>query len=258
MHIDINFLTSRRIPGYFPGLLFIFLLYSTPAYPETSPTPPWYIGREICMPIFFGNLKTQLHHQKPASLQYGLSIGYKLHRFFRLELSVDYGNSRLTARPADREHLLDRHGKTHLETSSSGTVPYSQIYTQLKYAGAGIHIPFNLSRLFSRQSDPHRLTILLSPGISVNRYKSKLRLKYFHQNWLSPKIHWSFDLGTDLLLRYALSNRIDFQLRSGIKYISNKKFDGLSTSSPHNTSYVWTSGISLLYKFGKNLLFHRE
>lgn len=254
MHIHIILLTSRHTRYYLTLLTFIFLLFPTSTYSQ-APTHPWYIGREFCMPIFYGNLKTQLKDQQPISLQYGLSAGYKLHRLFDLELSIDYGSSRLTARTADYNYSLDKHGETYPTVQTSGTVPYSQIYSLLKYAGVGLHAPFNLNRLFFHRPKPYRLSFLLSPGISVNRYKSKIRLKYSHQTWLSPQVHWSFDLGIDLLIRYNLSKRIDFQLRSGIKYISNKKFDGLSTPSPHNTSYAWTSGISLLYKFGKKRLF---
>lgn len=255
MHIYIKTLASKYIQWcIITNLITVFLLNSTTAYPK-QPEHPWYIGREACMPIFFGNLRTYLQEQHPISLQYGLSGGYQLHRFFGLELSVDYGNSRLTSRPADHTYSLDKYGQTYSTPQIPGTIPYTTIYSLLKYAGLGIHIPFNLNHLFFHQSKAERLTLFLSPHCSVNRYKSKIRLKHFHQSWLSPQVHWSFDLGADLLLRYTISNRIDFQLRSGIKYISNKKFDGLSISFPHNTSYVWSSGISLLYKFGKKLPF---
>lgn len=249
----INSSASKRTQHYILSLAFIFLLHSIPTYSQ-SPTHPWYIGREVGIPVFFGNLKTQLQDQHPISLQYGLSGGYNLHRLFGFELSIDYGSSRLTARQVDYNYFLDQHGKTYSMEEIPGTVPYSQIYSLLKYIGIGLHAPFNLNHIFFPQPDSHRLTFLLSPCFFVNRYKSKIRIKYLHQSWLSPQVHWSFELGTDLLLRYKISNRIDFQVRSGIKYISSKKFDGLSTSLSHNTSYVWISGISFLYKFGKKFL----
>lgn len=256
MHIFPSF-TSKHILRHITSLSFILLVYATPTYSQ-SPTHPWYIGREVCMPIFFGNLKTQLQDQHPSSLQYGLSGGYKLYRFLDIELSLDYGNSRLTARSADYGYYLDRHGKTYSTAQIPGTVSYSQIYSQLKYAGIGIHAPLHLNHFLFQQSKHYRLTLLLSPCLAINRYKSKIRLKYSDQTWLPSQIHWSFELSTDLLLRYNLSKRIDFQLRTGIKYITNKKFDGLSAHHPHNTSYVWTSGLSLLYKFGKNKLLNNN
>lgn len=255
MHIRIDTFTNRYIPYYLTSIVLMLLLFATPAYPQ-SPEHPWYVSREMGMPIYYGNIKTLLQEQHPSSLEYGLSCGYKLHRLFDIELSIDYGNSRLTARSGDDCYFLDRNGNTYSNTQVSGTVPYAQIYALLKYVGLGLHTPIYLNRLFFPQSKPHRLSLLFSPNLSVSRYSSKIRLKYSHQTWLPPQIHWSFEMGTDLLLRYNLSRRIDFQLSTGIKYICNKKFDGLSTSSPHNASYVWNTGLSMIYKFGKKTSFY--
>lgn len=244
--------------------------------------PFWYVGLGYSVPMFYGDLYSWNQRDFYWGNSFNVRAGRQFSSAFGLEASLSYGWNKVSSpKYAYRQQLgidgmtyyrytlID--GSTYYSSHPTGDLtgyqgnnqydnkmniagtPYQDIYNKVSYWQLGVQPVFNLNRLLSPYAlkDEQRFTFFLKPGVYLQWFTATP----YHRDTdkvIAPKQRneFSIGLGADLSLRYRFYRRWSAELYTGLNWISDNDFEAVRTKRLTHDSYMWNSGVTLMYKFG--------
>lgn len=214
----------------------------------------WYAGVEYSIPFLSGDMSSFADDKTYIGSQFGLRGGYQFNRLFGLELSFSYARSKVGSKSYSLDYIIGPDAMTYYPPTTLEGTKYSDAYSRVTYFQFGLHPSINLNNIFVKPNESHRFTFLFQPGIYLQKFSPTLFNKNTGDKLDVRNLDNSFNLGlgADFAVRFKASRDIDLQIRSGMIWINNNDFDGISTEARAKDSYMWTSGISVFWKFNGN------
>lgn len=246
---------------------------------QKKPFPHWYMGAGYSVPFMFGDTYSLTEDKNHWGNRLDLKLGRRFSNIFGLEVGLYYGKLKTSARDFSHNFVLGRDGMTyypytlvdgieysvypnlfgiwekhtgnkflaHLEGTK-----YSDIYVRTTYAQASLQGVFNLNRLFMNVPKDREqfLSVLLKPGIYLQRFSS--RAYNTSGKMVAPHIKTpiSIGLGGDLAIHLRLARKWALELNTSLVWASNQELDGIRTMKISHDDYMWSTGATLIYKFG--------
>lgn len=214
----------------------------------------WYAGIEYSIPFLSGDISSFADNKTYVGYQLGLRGGYQFNRLFGLELSFSYARNKLGSKSYSLDYIIGNDAMTYYPPTTLEGTKYRDAYSRVTYYQFGLHPSINLNNIFIKYDENHRFTFLFQPGIYLQKFSPVLFNKNTGDRLDVRNLDNSFNLGlgADFAVRFKASRNIDLQIRSGMIWINNNDFDGISTEAKAKDSYMWTSGISVFWKFNGN------
>ncbi|WP_106830975.1 OmpA family protein [Parabacteroides pacaensis] len=214
----------------------------------------WSIGANVGMPFFRGDFNSFSHDKTYVGVMGGLQIGYQMTPTLGLSLTGDFGKNKGGAKGNELDYILKPDGDSYYGPNPpEGSLPYNSLYDEVKFMTFGLHLDINVNNFFrSNDSGTRRWTVLLSPAIYLQKFDPTVYQraddKRFTTTDLDNKVN--LGLGGDLALRFRASKHIDLQLKTGIAWVDNNKFDGITTCCTKKYNWLANASIGIVWKIG--------
>lgn len=171
----------------------------------------------------------------------GVLGGYKINKLLSAEVSLDYTRMKLGTYDCCQNLWLGKDGNRYFAPLTGvKSYKYSDLTSTTNLAGLGAHLTIDLLSIWNEDS---KWSALVSPAIYVVYSNAGVKQ-------LGTKVHKAstlhFGSGLDLGVGYMITSKIGLRLSTGINFLTGA-IDALP-SEEHKTSYVWNSGLKLIYK----------
>ncbi len=210
----------------------------------------WTIGVDAGMPFLFGDVYSLSKDKNYPGGQFGLNVGYQLLPAIGFKLSAHYGFSKLASPHYAKDYILGQDGMTYYKPNIvENGVSYADIYSKVRYFGAGFHVSLNMNNLLFENRGERLLTVLLEPAVYLQKFNPKVYDKNGNRvakGALDNRL--GFGAGGDLAFRFRTGKLVDLQLSTGIVWLNNNNFDGIRTEALGRDSYIWNSSVSVIFK----------
>lgn len=186
----------------------------------------------------------------------GLQIGYQITPTFGLSLTGDYGKNKGGAKGNELDYILKPNGDSYYgswDSRPEGAVKYNDLYTDVKFMNFGLHLDINVNNFFrSNNSGTRRWTVLLSPAVYLQKFDPTVYKRADDKRFTTTDLDNSVNLGLggDIALRYRASKHIDLQLKTGVAWINNNEFDGITTCCTKKYNWLANASIGIVWKIG--------
>lgn len=201
----------------------------------------WYIGFDGG--VSFGRSTFASFAMAEISPGFNLGVlgGYKINKLLSAEVSLDYTHMKLGTYDCCQNLWLGKDGNRYFAPLTGvKSYKYSDLTSTTKLAGLGAHLTIDLISIWNEDS---KWSAFVSPaiyGVYSNAGVKQLGTKVHTASTLH------FGSGLDLGVGYMITSNIGLRLSTGINYLTGA-IDALP-SEEHKTSYVWNSGLKLIYK----------
>lgn len=247
--------------------------------------PHYWVGLSYGVPLMFGDMYSVTERHFHWGHQGILRVGRQFSSIIGLEASLGYGWNKVSSPEFAYRFRLGSDGMTYYpytllngvtyytlypgspdltgyqgnNTYNGMSIPYvnyDNAYSRVSFWQFGVQPTINLNRLF--MAVPHdkeqRFTFLLKPAIYAQWFRSRAYNKT-NDEAVSPKVNKiNVALGGDLSLRYRFNQKWSAELYSGLTWVDNNSFDGVNTKRLSKDHFIWTTGLTLMYKFGHPLV----
>jgi len=167
--------------------------------------------------------------------------GYRINKLLSAEVSIDYASMKLGTYDCCQNLWLGADGNRYFAPlSGAKSYKYSDVTSTTELVGVSTHLNIDL---LSLRNEDSKWSVLVSPAISgvygnagVMQSNTKIRT--------TSTLH--FGAGLDIGAGYMITPKIGLRLTTGINYLTGA-IDALSREE-HKTSYVWNSGLKIIYK----------
>lgn len=240
--------------------------------------PYWYVGAGYSVPLMFGDVYSLTEPKKHFGSRFDLKLGYRFSNIFGLEFGASIGKMKASSRNFSKDFILGNDGMTYYpytlvdgqeysvypdlfgfwdknsENAHLTGVKYSDIYAKVCYMQFALQGVFNLNRMFMEvPTDKEQfLSVLVKPGIYLQKFSSQAYAKA-NDKEIAPKVKTSpsIGLGGDIALHFRLTRQLGLELSSGLVWVNNQNFDGIRTMKRSKDDYIWSSGATIIWKFGR-------
>ncbi|MEG0808418.1 MAG: OmpA family protein, partial [Alistipes sp.] len=211
----------------------------------------WSVGVNFGLPFFAGDFKSLAYDETYWGIMADMQVGYQITPTIGTRLSFGYAQNKAGAYK-HRDFLIGEDAyMIYGPKAPASAMASKDLYSKIRMWSVGFNIEINVNNLFSFPTRERRWTVLASPGIYLQKFNSKLYTmeggnRFATKLW-TP---YGIGLGGDVALRFKASKCIDLQLRAGMNWINNSKFDGIESSTVHNHNTVSHVGIGMVWKIG--------
>ncbi len=211
------------------------------------------VGFHIGSPYFAGDFRSLSRgNYNFLGGMVGLQGGYQISPLFGVRLSLDYGVNRAGSQYYEDDFLLLPNGNTYYNTDiPENSMRYRDLYSKVRMLNVGLNWETNLLNLFRRSDGDRRWALIAAPGIYLQHFSSTVKRRSDDSRFaegVGKKV--DLGLGGDLAVRYRINPHLDAQVKGGMIWIRNGKFDGINSinTTKHNT--VLTAQIGVIWKIG--------
>ncbi len=208
----------------------------------------WFIEADLGIPFFAGDVNSLSKDKTHIGGLYGLRVGYQISPTIGVALSGAYGHNKASSPRYAQEYVLGSDAMTYYPPTTVDGIKYADLVSRIRMINIGAHLNINLNNIFIENYGEHLFTVLLQPAVYLQKFNPKVEDKTGVHSALSLKNKLNFGAGTDLAFRFRTGNVVDLQLTSGLIWIVNNKFDGIRTVAKARDSFVWNTGISVIFK----------
>ena len=217
-----------------------------------TPTATLYVGIEggipfgVCTFRSFGADKTR------AGYAMGLFGGYRFNPVLSAELSVKWGKANLSARDCCIEdgYWLGGDGKTyHAPVAGFGGADYADLKSAVSLQQYGVRLNVNLFGFF-RSLRYSRWRLEFSPMLAALGTKADVKTIAEGNYLIKCKTRWRLGAGGNLQASYAVSDKLNLGIYSGITCLTGRGMDGVEKHI-HNGNFLWERGVRLGWTFSK-------
>lgn len=206
-----------------------------------KPFSPWYLGFGGGLSFGRSTFASFAMDDTHPGFSLGVLGGYKINKLLSAEVSLDYTRMKLGTYDCCQNLWLGKDGNRYFAPLTGvESYKYSNLTSTTNFVGLGTHLNLDLLSFWNEDS---KWTAFVSPAI-YGVY-SNASVKQF-----STKVHtastFHFGSGLDLGVGYSITPKISLRLTTGINYLTGA-IDALPREE-HKTSYVWNSGMKLIYK----------
>lgn len=213
----------------------------------------WSIGANVGLPFFTGNFRSKDYDKLHWGVMADFQAGYQITPLFGLRFTAGYAQGKTGAKSYETEYWLDKFGAGDYRTTPlPDSRQYKDLYSMVRLANFGLNWDINVNNLFRYPRGDRRWTVLVSPGITLQKYFSDVYERDTKEQFSREQhMPWTLSVGADALLRYKVCTAIDLQARLGMDYIHQNKFDGLNLYRPHNHQNFMTHfSLGAVWKIG--------
>lgn len=200
------------------------------------------------IPFLVGNLTSFSAEKTYTGLYANVGVGFQYTPVWGFRFSAGYGKTKVGARDYAKEFLLGEDGMTYYLPMPFQTWTYKEIYSEVKFLSAGLHADVNLINLLGGSAAAHWYTVLLSPAVYVQQYKPEVKTKKRDDVLFAPGGKMCLGLGGDLTFRIRMSPVADFQIRTGMVWMTDNQFIGFDTPILARYNYSWNTSVGLVFK----------
>lgn len=180
----------------------------------------------------------------------GLQGGYQFNPLFGIRLSVDYAANKAGSRDYEDDFILMPNAETYYNVDfPEGAKYYKELRSDIRMWNFGLNFEVNMFNLFRRSDGNRRWALLVAPGIYMQKFSTEVEEKGSGNRFadkLSNKVN--LGLGGDVALRYRINKHLDAQLKGGMMWINNNKFDGIKTICNCKRNTMFTAQVGLVWK----------
>ena len=209
----------------------------------------WSLEASIGMPFFSGDINSLSDDKTYIGGQYGVKLGYQISPTIGLGLSGTYGRNKAGSPDYAKDYILGADGMTYYPPTTIDGTKYSDIYSKIDFFNFGLHLNLNLNNFFVENRGQHVFTVLLQPAVYLQKFSPKVYKKgggRATSGSLDNSVN--FGAGGDIAFRFRTGRLLDLQLTSGIIWISNNSFDGVTTIAKARDSYMWNAALTAIFK----------
>lgn len=214
----------------------------------------WSLGANIGFPFFAGDFKSFSEDKTYWGVTSGLQLGYQLTPTWGLSLSAAYAQNKAGAKGYELDYMLGPNGYSYYgQTLPEGYAYYKDLYSEIKMFNFGLNVDINVLNLFwPAQNSSRRWAVLASPGVYLQKFSPRVYNKADDKRFTTTNLDNSvnFGLGGDLAVRFKASRTIDIQLKGGMIWIDNNKFDGIETVCNRKYNTMVTTTLGVVWKIG--------
>ncbi len=239
--------------------LFALLVYITSTHGTAHGQPPriteddykWGAGVNTGIPVLWGDMSSFSKGDIYLGFIAGAQGEYRLNRLAGVSLTLEYGHSKIGSYSYSSGFYLNTQGVTSYYPPGNGpAVTYDQLYGNIRFFSAGVHLDLNIGRLLLPGLNPARWRLDLSPAIYLQHYSPTIYYKADHTQYTDGSLprRINLGLGGGAGIRYRITPRIDLQYRMEFIWISNPYFDGIDCFSFPGSNMSWTNSVGLIYR----------
>lgn len=213
---------------------------------QSNDVRPFYLNVHAGTPLFWGDFSSTAEKLR---LGYGggLSLGYRLNTWLATEVDVNYLKGKLGASSTQGNDLLDEQG---LIRYTQGSYKAGDVYSKVSLFRVGISLPVSIFPLLGHQ---HKFNIALAPHAYLNKFTPGIYAIQTHQKLTSgaKPDSWSYSVGADVGLSYALKQGKVIFLRSALSWLSDDRFEGLRTEPAWRDNFMLYTSVGVRFNLGK-------
>lgn len=212
----------------------------------------WSIGINGGVPFFAGDFRSVTKGNGYWGGMAGLQGGYQFNPLFGIRLSVDYAANKAGSRDYEDDFILMPNAETYYNVDfPEGAQYYKKLRSDIKMWNFGLNFEVNMFNLFRRSDGNCRWALLVAPGIYMQKFSTEVEEKG-SGNRFADKLdnNVNLGLGGDVALRYRINKHLDAQLKGGMIWINNNKFDGIQTICNCKRNTMFTAQVGLVWKIG--------
>lgn len=221
----------------------------------------WSIGANIGLPFTNGDMTSFSDDKLYFGVIGGLQLTYQINPTFGITLSGDAGTNKAGHKSYESEFVLNPDATTFLGyptvAKPANALFFNELYTQERYALAGLHLDVNVLNIFNgNRQATRRWTMLLSPAVYAQKFSPRVKRLSDEELFASALTNdINLGLGGDAVVRYRASKHIDLQFKGNMAWINNQSFDGITNTGSlirDNLKYNWitTASIGVVWKIG--------
>lgn len=210
------------------------------ATPQKQPSR-WYIG--FGGGLSFGRTTFASFAMDKTHLGFNVGVlgGYKINRLLSTEVSLDYTRMKLGTYDCCQNLWLGKDGNRYFAPLTGvESYKYSDLTSTTNLVGLGTHLNIDLLSIWNEDS---KWLAFVSPAIYGVYSNASVKQSGIKVHTAST---FHFGAGLDLGVGYTITPKISLRLITGINYLTGA-IDALPREE-HKTSYVWNSGMKLIYK----------
>ena len=212
----------------------------------------WYAGIEGGVPFGFNTFSSFGADKTGFGFAAGLFGGYRFNSIFSAELSAKWGKANLYSRECctNTNYWLGANGTTYYAPVAGLTgYDYSALKSAVCLQQYGLRLNVNVFGFFRSLRDS-RWKLELSPMVSAVGTKADIKAIDGGNSLIKDKNRWHLGAGGNVQVTYAVTERLNLGLYSGITYLTGKGMDGIAECA-HKANYIWESGVRIGWSFGK-------
>lgn len=216
------------------------------------PAKEWYGGIEGGVPFGVSTFSSFGSDKTRAGYVMGLFGGYRFNPVLSAELSAGWGKTNLSARDccAEGGYWLGADGMTyHAPVAGFGGADYANLKSCVLLQQYGVRLNVNLLGFFCRTRQS-RWRLELSPMLAAVGTKAEVKTIAEGSSVMKDKTCWHLGAGGHLQASYAVTERLNLGLYSGITCLTGKGMDGVAEHI-HDGNFLWESGVRIGLSLGK-------
>ncbi len=213
----------------------------------------WYGGIEGGVPFGMSTFSSFGADKTRAGYALGLFGGYRFHPALSAELSAKWGKANLAARNccAESSYWLGADGRTyHAPVAGFAGADYADLKSAVALQQYGVRLNVNLLGFF-RRTRQSRWRLELSPTIAAVGTKADVQTIAAGNSLSEGRTRWHLAGGGDLQASYAVTDRLQLGVYSGITCLSGRGMDGVAPRV-HDVNCLWESGLRIGYTFSRS------
>lgn len=226
------------------GCATLFCLPAKAQSPDSSTA--LYVAVHAGSPLFWGDFSSTAEKLR---LGYGggLSLGYQLNKWMATELDVNFMKGRLDANKWQTNDLLDDNGVIRY---TKGNFKASSVYSKTTVLQVGLRLPISVFRLFDADK---KFNIAIAPHIYLNKFNPGIYAVETNKKVTdgAKATTWSYSAGGDIGFSYKLAHGKAIFLQSALSWLSDDKFEGLTTEPAWRDNLMLYTRIGIRFNLGK-------
>lgn len=211
----------------------------------------WYVGVQGGLPFGISGMSSFGADKTRAGWNAGIYGGYRFSPVLSLEAQAAWGEMNLSVRNCCSGYWFGSDGNRYEATvAGMDGWNYADLKSRVATQRYGVQLNVNILGFFN-STKYNRWTLELSPQLSVVGTKAAFRTIADDTEVLEGAMRWHFGAGCNLQAGYALTDRLQVGIYTGMVYFTGKHLDGMPKHL-HQANYVWESGLRLGWRFGNN------
>lgn len=216
----------------------------------------WSVGVHAGVPFQRGDFHSFSHDKTYVGVMGGLQVGYQITPWIGVSLTGDMGRADGGAKGNELDFILQPDGNSYYgpwENRPAGSVHYNDLWNRVKYMTFGLHADLVVNNFFRTPGrEDRRWTVLLSPAVYLQKFDPTVYSRAGDQRFTDRDLDNGVNLGLggDVALRYRTGRHIDLELKAGIAWIDNNRFDGIATCCTRQFNWLATASIGVVWKIG--------
>lgn len=216
----------------------------------------WSVGVHAGLPFQRGDFHSFSHDKTYVGIMGGLQAAYQIAPWIGVSLTGDWGRADGGAKGNELNFILKPDGDSYYgpwENRPAGSVHYNDLWNRVKYMTFGLHADLVVNNFFRTPGrEDRRWTVLLSPAVYLQKFDPTVYSRADDQRFTDRDLDNGVNLGLggDVALRYRTGRHIDLELKAGIAWIDNNRFDGITTCCTKQFNWLATASIGVVWKIG--------